>query len=172
MTEQAQVPVYKVSWYEASAFACWLGCRLPSETEWEFACRGGRSTRFWSGSKDQDLFDVGWVGKNSGGHPHPVATPPTPRGHQHPWGMHDLLGNVWEWCVDPWFGSYKGREAGVTVDSNDLNLNNDPTSPRMFRGGSWSHGPRDARSACRDFGGPAGRFGSRGFRLLRLLPQS
>ena len=86
---QSEVPVYNLSWYEACAFATWLGCRLPSETEWEYACRGGTTTRFWSGPKEQDLLDVGWMLNNSGRHPHPVATPPTERGAQHPWGLHD-----------------------------------------------------------------------------------
>ena len=176
-TEQEQVPVYNVSWYDASAFACWLGCRLPSETEWEYACRGGQAkpTRFWSGSKDQDLFDVGWVDTNSGGHPYPVATPPKKGGPQHPWGLHDLHGNVWEWCADPWdpwTGDYEGRKSGISFDSNKLTLINDSASPRVFRGVCWGVGPRFARSAYRGSRHPLDRSDYLGFRLLRLLPES
>ena len=111
---QSEVPVYNLSWYEACAFATWLGCRLPSETEWEYACRGGTTTRFWSGPKEQDLLDVGWMLNNSGRHPHPVATPPTERGAQHPWGLHDLHGNVWEWCQD-YVGAYEVAACTVVL---------------------------------------------------------
>ena len=169
---QDEVPVYNVSWYEAAAFATWLGCRLPSETEWEYACRGGTTTRFWSGAKDQDLFDVGWVTKNSKGHPHPVATPPKKGGPQHPWGLHDLHGNVWEWCADPGIGDYEGRKSGIFFDSNKLILSNDPAPPRVFRGGSWGDVPQFARSASRSDWHPNGRSDCLGFRLLRLLPES
>ncbi len=147
---QDDVPVYNVSWYEAEAFAAWLGCRLPSETEWEHACRAGTTTRFWSGSKDQDLYEVGWVLQNSGRHPHPVATPPKAGGRSHPWGLHDLHGNVWEWCADPWEVHYY----------------------RVIRGGGWGEVARGARSACRHGRDPRDRNRFRGFRLVRVLPES
>ena len=113
---QDDVPVYNVSRYEVDAFAAWLGCRLPSEVEWEYACRAGTQTRFWSGSKNQDLYDVGWVSKNSGRYPHPVATPPKAGGPPHPWGLHDLHGNVWEWCSDPWESNYDRWKGGRRHD--------------------------------------------------------
>ena len=94
------------------------------------------------------------------------------RGARHPWGLHDLHGNVREWCVDPGIARYTDREFGITYDSTNLILNNDPTPPRVFRGGCWAWDPLLSRSASRVYGRPAVRNDSQGFRLLRPLPES
>ena len=112
------------------------------------------------------------VDKNSGSHPHPVATPPKKGGPKHPWGLHDLHGNVWEWCTDPWEDNYNRWKGGRRHDPAEEPGTGDPASPRVIRGGSWSVGPRDARSAYRFGRLPDGRGGDLGFRLLRLLPES
>ncbi|MBK9367636.1 MAG: SUMF1/EgtB/PvdO family nonheme iron enzyme [Deltaproteobacteria bacterium] len=97
---QDEVPVYNVSWFASVMFAEWVGARLPLEPEWEYACRAGTKTRFWSGDSDEDLARVGWTddaqgsGGNAQGHPHPVAQKP-----KNAWGLHDVHGNVWEWCA-------------------------------------------------------------------------
>jgi formylglycine-generating enzyme required for sulfatase activity len=91
---QDEVPVYNVSWYASVMFAEWVGARLPLEPEWEYACRAGTKTRFWSGDTDEDVARVGWTDENSDGHPHPVAQKP-----KNAWGLHDVHGNVWEWCA-------------------------------------------------------------------------
>ena len=112
-----------------------------------------------------------WVGQNSERHPHPVSTPPTKRGDQHPWGLHDLHGNVAEWCVDPWAKNYESRESGVSHDPNRLTLNDDPAPPRAIRGGDWIMGAQNVRSAYRSGRHPSDRDDGPGFRLLRLSPE-
>jgi hypothetical protein len=166
--DAADHPVVNVTWYEAAAFAAWLCCRLPTEEEWEFACRAGTTTRFWSGSKDADLFDVDWVGKNSGGRTHAVATPPKPRGHDHPFGLYDLHGNAWEWCANAWTGDYAARANGHDHDPVDPVPVGNPSERRPVRGGGWRDGPLFARSAYRFLGRPGSAYDGLGFRLVRL----
>jgi formylglycine-generating enzyme required for sulfatase activity len=128
--------------------------RLPTEAEWEWACRAGTRTRFCSGDADDALADYAWSDANAGGTTHPV-------GEKKPnaWGLHDLHGNVWEWCRD-WYGEYAG----------DRMPTQDPAGPatgsvRVLRGGSWNTFPRPCRSANRWFDPDA-----RGFFIgLRVL---
>ena len=139
---------------------------LPTEAQWEYACRAGTTTALNSGknltaekSECPNLDEVGWYGRNSGDSTHPV-------GQKKPnaWGLYDMHGNVWEWCQD-WYGSYHGD---VT----------DPVGPasgkfRVLRGGCWEdYRPRFFRSAFRSNGQPGRlrRGGNRiGFRLA-LVP--
>ena len=175
--DTARHPVVNVTWYEAALFAEWasaaLGarCRLPAETEWEYACRGAEtleapSTRFWAGSEDGDLEAVDWVRSNSEGHTHAVDELPNSRGDKHPFGLRHLHGNAWEWCAD-WLGDYQPGErehdpAAFTADP-------DPSARRSVRGGGWGDGPRSARSACRVAFVPDVRGVFLGFRLV-LVP--
>jgi formylglycine-generating enzyme required for sulfatase activity len=113
--------------------------RLPTEAEWEWACRAGTRTRFSSGDADASLADVAWFDANSGNTTHPV-------GEKKPnaWGLHDLHGNVWEWCGD-WYGEYAG---GAWAPQRD------PEGPatgsaRVLRGGAWGGIPGGCRSAYR-----------------------
>lgn len=145
-------PVEEVSWIEAMAFCATLTERerlagrlpagyvytLPTEAQWEYACRAG-TTDAYVGDPDS----IAWHNGNSGGTTHPVATK-----EANPWGLHDMTGNILEWCFD-WYGPYPGGE--VT----------DPTGPktgyyRMARGGCWNMGAEVCRSAARA-GGSAGR---------------
>lgn len=155
-------PVTRVSWYAANAFGRWLGqvypgATLPTEAQWEYACRGGTTTRFWSGDDDRDLDRVGWFSGNSGGRRHPVAGKPA-----NPFGLFDMHGNVWEWCSDFW-GPYPSEES---VDSNGSATG----ELRVMRGGSAWSDARRARSACRSGGGPANRSVSLGFRVAFPAP--
>jgi len=131
-------PVEKVNWHHAKAFCeavtkkTGRTVRLPTEAEWEYACRAGTTTRYYTGDYESDLAEAGWWGGNSGKKTHPV-------GQKIPnaWGLYDMHGNVWEWCED-WYGKYPS--GSVT----------DPTGPatgsaRVFRGGSWI----DAAGKCR-----------------------
>ena len=111
-------PAENVTWWEARGFAEWLnrsralppGWRadLPSEAQWEHACRSGTETAYWSGDDDADLARVGWYGGNAGGETHPVGAF-GPAG-ANPWGLSDLHGNVWEWCLD-YFDARRYRKA-------------------------------------------------------------
>lgn len=160
------LPVHGVTWLEAQAFIGKLNeldprgnYRLPTEAEWEYACRAGRdSSRFWWGD-DPEYVELGkyaWYNDNSDGKPHPIG-----RKGPNPWGLHDIQGNVWEWCSD-WYG-----ETYYASSPQD-----DPQGPssgesRVLRGGSWNYGPEVCRSAYRGHDDPSIGFDYYGFRVAR-----
>ena len=154
---QARQPVVGVSWEDAERYAAWAGLRLPTEAEWEYACRAGLKGRYCSGETKADLDKVGWYLENSGPRLHAV-------GEKAPnaWGIHDMHGNVWEWCGD-WYGEYGAEEqhdpTGAETGSN-----------RVFRGGSWINFARDCRSAMRNRFSPGDRGDYLGFRLVAVQP--
>jgi formylglycine-generating enzyme required for sulfatase activity len=163
-------PVVGVSWPEAMAYAAWAGLRLPSEAEWEYACRAGTETAFNDGSactapdgKDAALERLGWYDKNSGNSTHPV-------GEKEPnaWGLYDMHGNVWEWCADHWHGNYNGAPAD---GSAWVNADATEGADRVVRGGSWFFSAWRCRSASRRWFVPSDRLFSLGFRLV-LAPSS
>ncbi|HET6494179.1 MAG TPA: SUMF1/EgtB/PvdO family nonheme iron enzyme [Thermoleophilia bacterium] len=150
-------PVEQVMWNEATEFCNRLSqragkqVRLPTEAEWEYACRAGSTTRFCFGDSDGGLGEYAWFSGNSGHQTHAV-------GGRKPnaWGLHDMHGNVWEWCAD-WYGNYGGDAT-------------DPTGPasgggRVLRGGSWYRSAQDCRSAFRNRLHPAYRDYGFGFRV-------
>ncbi|MBL8868730.1 MAG: SUMF1/EgtB/PvdO family nonheme iron enzyme [Planctomycetaceae bacterium] len=154
-------PVEMVSWEDAKEFIAKLNSlsaeqsagreyRLPTEAEWEHACRAGSKAGYSFGDDASALGKYGWFADNSGSKTHPV-------GEKQPnsWGLHDMHGNVYEWCED-WYGSYP---AGAVID---------PTGPsvdfrRVSRGGSWYSGAAYCRSASRNWLIPSD--GDYGFRL-------
>jgi formylglycine-generating enzyme required for sulfatase activity len=176
---QDEVPVYNVSWFASVMFAEWVGARLPLEPEWEYACRAGTKTRFWSGDKPMKT-SRGWGGRTrtATGHPHPVAQKPA-----NEWKLHDVHGNVWEWCADAWDeNAYAARADGLTVDPRGLTYavgkavqmsaeSADRGASRVLRGGSWFVSPVDARSAYRDWYEPSNSSRDFGFRLLLCPPE-
>ncbi|MBN1610845.1 MAG: SUMF1/EgtB/PvdO family nonheme iron enzyme [Polyangiaceae bacterium] len=149
---QANQPVVGVSWDEARAFAEWAGLRLPTEAEWEYASRAGSNGRYCSGETEADLDRVGWYEKNSGNRLHAV-------GEKEPnaWGIHDMHGNVWEWCAD-WYGPYRAQAQTNPVGAAQGTV-------RVYRGGSWGVRARSCRSACRGGSHPDVRYPSLGLRL-------
>jgi len=128
------------------------GFRLPTEAEWESACRAGTT-----GARYGALDDVAWYSSNSGSTTHSVR-----RKQPNAWGLYDTLGNVWEWCWD-WEGTYP---SGVVTDP----VGPGSGSRRVYRGGSWDRDARFARAAYRITRGPGLRYGDLGFRLARSLP--
>ncbi len=150
-------PFYEINW-EAVRVLDWNGpgYRLPTEAEWEYACRANARTplRYSFGDNAGSLGEFAWYSENSGSATHPVAEK-----RPNAFGLFDMHGNVWEWCWDCY------RE-GYYEESTE----EDPrwpaaASPRVIRGGSWSSGPRECRSAFRGGLVPAVRGSDLGFRV-------
>ncbi len=142
-----QNPVEKVSWDDAQAFCQKLSqitgktYRLPTEAEWEYACRAGTTTRFYFGDDANELGDYAWYDGNSQETTHPV-------GQKKPnaWGLYDMSGNVWEWCEDDWHYNY----IGAPTDGSAWLINSDNRyHSKCRRGGSWVNYPNGCRSAIR-----------------------
>ena len=119
-------PVERVDWYDAKAFCEAIGARLPSEAEWEYAARAGTSTRYYCGHDEACLDDIAWYNANAEGATHPVAEK-TPNA----FGLHDMLGNVFEWVEDCWHENYDGAPSTGGVWEGGL------CDYRLMRGGSW-----------------------------------
>jgi formylglycine-generating enzyme required for sulfatase activity len=144
--EGPEHPIYYISWEEAVEFCKRLGreFRLPTEAEWEYACRAGSQARFCYGDDPNysELDQYAWYYGNSNSETHPV-------GQKKPntWGLYDMHGNVDEWCSDPYEFLHDYRDAG-SADSTRPAPAKDRL--RIFRGGSWLNKPRECRSANRD----------------------
>lgn len=136
---QPAQPVVGVSWADAQAYCDWAGLMLPTEAQWEYACRAGTTTRYWSGDEEQDLARVGWYDGNTEGQLHAVGEKKA-----NPFGLLDMHGNVFEWCRDNW-GSY------TTSPRAGDGLRHEPVGDgyRVVRGGCWFDVARFARSAYR-----------------------
>jgi len=152
------LPVETVSWNDAQDFLkkAGDGLRLPTEAEWEYACRAGSKTRWYFGDNEGDLKDNAWYSDNSGNKTHAVGQ----KGHNE-WGLYDMHGNVWEWCEDVWHGNYND----APNDGSAWTTGGDEKSPRVLRGGSWRSLARVTRSANRLRSEPDGWFSNIGFRL-------
>jgi formylglycine-generating enzyme required for sulfatase activity len=162
------LPVESVSWNDAVAFCDKLNEKeraslegytylLPTEAEWEYACRAGSTTRYSFGDDVASLGDYAWFSGNSRSKTHPV-------GQKRPnaYNLHDMHGNVWEWCQDWYDTDYYGRSP-----------RSDPPGPpqaafRVGRGGSWDYDPAYARSAFRSSSTPVIRLNRIGFRVTRV----
>jgi sulfatase modifying factor 1 len=174
-------PVVNVSWNDAIAFCEWLSrkerqtYRLPTEAEWEYACRAGTTTRYWCGDDAEGLARVANVSDATAKAKYPrldytingtdgyVFTAPVGSFRANAFGLHDMHGNAWQWCADWYGGEY------YSVSSAD-----DPVGPksgecRVLRGGSWSDSPDMMRSAQRNWGEPDRRNINAGFRVARSL---
>ena len=162
----ASLPATGFSWDDAKMFCETIGeelamrVRLPTEAEWEYACRAGTTTVFNFGSRTGDVPDHAWCCANSGLEPKPV------RGFRpNQWGLYDIVGNVWEWCQDKYHDNYKGAPDNGSAWEED-----DKAAARVFRGGSWSNYAVYCRSAYRGMDAPGLRRNFVGFRLSRSLP--
>jgi formylglycine-generating enzyme required for sulfatase activity len=153
-------PVVNVSWYDAQAYVEWLSNQtghrycLPSEAEWEYACRAGTSTaRHWG-----DRFDPKLANNNHRGTTEVGSYPPNE------WGLHDMLGNVWEWVADPFHATYDG----APEDGSVWERSGEP-GRRVLRGGSWNEYPKFLRAGCRGTHSAENRIDDVGFRVARRL---
>ena len=161
--EGSQYPIYYVSWIDAIEFCRKLTERerragrlpegykytLPTEAQWEYTCRAGTTGKY---AGNGNLEDMGWYSRNSGNSTHPVGQKTS-----NAWGLYDMHGNVWEWCLD-WYGDYP--TGSVT----------DPTGPvsgssRVLRGGYWNLSAWYSRSAYRYYD-PLYRNFHFGFRVV------
>jgi len=158
----AKNPVERVSWNACQGFVAKLNekvpgqsFRLPTEAEWEYACRAGSTGDYCYGDGDLPLAEYAWYSDNSGSMTHPV-------GGKKPnaWGLYDMHGNVWEWCAD-WYGDYL---TAATSDPQGPSSGSD----RVGRGGSWSYGACDCRVANRNFINPADSHPRLGFRVAAV----
>ena len=183
-------PVEQVSWEDCQSFLDGLNrkvpgleARLPSEKEWEYACRAGTSSATYAGEleilgeNNAPILDaIAWYGGNSGvefelsegwdssdwpekQYPHEKAgTRPVGRKAPNSWGLTDMLGNVWEWCGDAYSPD---KTPAATEQASEVG------SERVLRGGSWFDDARSARAAARLAGAPGNRYDNLGFRLAR-----
>jgi len=165
-------PVVEISWFAATSFCRWLasvanwaaGARLPLEEEWEYACRAGTETRYWSGDDEIDLDRVGWYEANSD-RTHRVGEKPA-----NDWGLYEVHGNVWTWTNSAPTSSFLGRESGVVVDPStvaveELGLDSRHVE-RVVRGSCFWYGADWARSAFRRSRSVWMETNTRGFRIV------
>jgi formylglycine-generating enzyme required for sulfatase activity len=161
--QTARYPVVYVTWNDAVAFCKWLSQKegrtyeLPTEAEWEYACRAGTETRYFFGDDAAKLGEYAWYADNADGRTHEVGTK-----KPNAWGLFDMHGNVWQWCADG------KRKYPIETVGNHIK---DPKSlldgaSRVLRGGSWNDPPRVCRAACRFDDEPGGRCSNVGFRVV------
>ena len=162
----AQRPVETVSWNTIQGFLSATGLRLPTEAEWEYACRAGTTTPFHTGpgfpngtTDDNLVGQIAWYYYNTCSGGPGCQTMPVGGKAANALGLHDMLGNVWEWCND-WYGGYSSAPQ------------TNPTGPgsgsyRVLRGGSWNYSTGGVRSSVRYYDSPGDADGSLGFRVAR-----
>jgi formylglycine-generating enzyme required for sulfatase activity len=176
-----QRPVELVSWEDAMEFCYRLSKRtgrtytLPSEAQWEYACRAGTTTPFCFGdmiSSELANYDGNYAYANGSKGICREQTTPVGMFPANAWGLHDMHGNVWEWCLDEWHKSYDGvpTDGRAWVDAAEGEKSKEPAKTKLLRGGSWSDLPGGCRSASRNHHDPDYAFFSIGFRVV-CLPQ-
>ncbi len=159
-------PVEQISWHDAVAFCEKLDAavksklppgmtlQLPTEAQWEYACRAGTKTRFYSGDAPDDLARAGWYGKNSDDKPHPVGQKVA-----NAFGLYDMHGDVYQWCQDVYMLDYEKLSATDPC-------NTAPDLYRVMRGGAWRSVARNCRAAYRHDVTPGYRGGFVGIRVV------
>jgi formylglycine-generating enzyme required for sulfatase activity len=171
-------PVETVSWHDAIAFCEKLSSQekrkftLPSESQWEYACRAGTETPFYFGetiSTEQANYDGNFVYGSGKEGTYRKQTTDVGSFPPNKFGLYDMHGNVWEWCEDHWHNRYEGAPTDGSAWIDPKAAQDDP---RVLRGGSWIFDPRLCRSATRDGNDAGDRGNSSGFRVLCLAPRT
>lgn len=170
-------PVEEVSWYEALEFCDRLSrhtgriYRLPTEAEWEYACRAGTTTAFHFGktitSELANYRGIEIYNKTSQGEYRQETTPVEHFESANAWGLSDMHGNVWEWCQDHWHDNYEGAPINGSAW-----LSEGEDTGRVIRGGSWYNAPRNCRSACCSLSNPRVSNSYIGFRVICSAPRT
>jgi formylglycine-generating enzyme required for sulfatase activity len=169
---RGQRPVINVAWQDADAYAAWLSqqtgkpYRLPSEAEWEYACRAGTTTAFHVGptiSTDQANYDGNYTYGSGKEGVYREQTVPVTSFPGNAFGLHDMHGNVWEWCADAWHHSYlfAPRDGTAWIAGGE--------TVRVLRGGAWTCDPRLLRCATRGRSFFSFQSVLIGFRVARTL---
>ena len=158
------LPVESVSWLDAQEFcrrlsqSCGVAIRLPSEAEWEYACRAGSSTPFHFGDSAAKLTEYAWFENNSCARTAPVGLK-----KPNAWGLFDIIGNVWEWCADLWHEDY----SGAPCDGSAWTTLTNPLNRRYcVRGGAWDMDAFRCRSSYRSFDWEEVGTSRNGFRIV------
>ena len=155
------VPVRRVTWFDAVAYCKWMSeregkvVRLPTEAEWEYACRAGSNEKYFFGNDETLLGQYAWYSANSGRVTHNVGTK-----ESNPWGLYDMYGNVWEWTLDRYADNYET----TPIDGTHYKLYSE--KGMSLRGGAWSAEPKNCRSARRINLGATSRNYFVGFRVV------
>lgn len=165
------LPIEKVPWEKACEFCRKLSVtngrehRLPTEAEWEYACRAGSAGRFCCGHSDSILGQYAWYDTNSGGETHPV-------GQKKPnaWGLYDMHGNVWEWCHDYYAKKYYGESPSSNPTGLSHSYWRDIWHGHVVRGGSWHVNPTRCRSSYRNGEYTVDLEATNGFRVVVSIP--
>jgi sulfatase modifying factor 1 len=173
-------PVVDVSWNDAVAFCKWLGrkegktYRLPTEAEWEYACRAGTTTRYWSGDDPESLVKIANIYDQSSAKVFPEwskfalkgddgfpFTAPVGSFRPNAFGLYDMHGNVWQWCSD-WYGEDYYAKSPVDDPKGPP-----PARQHVRRGGAWHSWAMYVRSSFRNYNTPQSRYFNLGFRVVR-----
>jgi len=163
------LPVENVSWVDASEFcerirrSSGMPAQLPSEAEWEYACRAGSTTQFHFGDTPAELSVHAWFEDNSAG-----ATAPVRLKKPNAWGPFDIIGNVWEWCQDSWHDDYKG----APCDGSPWLVEGTRVRRRCVRGGAWDMDAFRCRSSYRSYDWEEIGTGRTGFRVAMAAIQA
>lgn len=161
--ENLQAPVENISWIEAQEFCRKLAMRssynyiyrLPSEAEWEYACRAGTNTAYHFGDSFGELSDYAWFADNSRKRSQPIG-----QKVPNPWGLYDMHGGIWEWCEDNWHDNFNGAPADGKAWIDDS------LGRRVRKGGSWNNDAKLCRSATREWHWQGDRYNDIGFRVV------
>ncbi|MBD2596522.1 formylglycine-generating enzyme family protein [Nostoc spongiaeforme FACHB-130] len=172
-------PVEQVSWYDAVEFCSRLAAhtkrayRLPSEAEWEYACRAGTTTPFHFGetiTSELANYDANYTyGEGVEGTYRGATTEVGSFGVANAFGLYDMHGNVWEWCLDDWHSNYEGAPTDGSAWFDDNDNFYQKQGDAVLRGGSWHNLPRYCRSASRDLNIRAGRVSINDYISFRVV---